>query len=281
MIVVLGATGTTGGEVARQLIAAGERPRIVARTPSRARGFTHAADVVGGDLDDPGSLRRAFEGCERMYLVSAGGDLATQERNAIDAARAAGVRHVVKLSVYGADAPRFSFARWHGESEEYLMDSGLAWTMLRPVNFTTNSLGWADTIRADGVIYQPTGTGRWAAIDPADIGRVALSALTEGGHEGQAYTLTGPEAMDGAGYAAVLSDVLDRPVRFVDVPPEAAREAMLSGGMPADYVDAILELLAAMKAGEVDAVTDTVQRVTGRPPARFADWVERNRDAFR
>ena len=75
--------------------------------------------------------------------------------------------------------------------------------------------------------------------------------------------------------------MLDRPVRFVDVPPEAAREAMLSGGMPADYVDAILELLAAMKAGEVDAVTDTVQRVTGRPPARFADWVERNRDAFR
>ena len=281
MILVLGATGTTGGEVARQLIAAGQRPRLLVRSPEKAAEFAGAAELVRGDLDDRESLRAATEGVERLYLVSTGLDLVRLEANAVDAAKAAGVRHVVKLSVHGADAPQITFARLHHESEEHLRASGLAWTMLRPGSFMSNALGWAPTIKAQGQFSQPTGTGRWAAIDPADIGAVAVRALTEGGHEGQGYPMTGPEAMDAAGYAAVLAEVLGRPVAFVDVPAEAARQQMVAGGMPEGYADALLDLLAATRAGRVDGVEPGVEQVLGRPATAFRDWARRNAPAFR
>ncbi len=280
MILVLGATGNTGGEAARQLIAAGERPRLLVRTPEKAREFEGKAEIVQGDLDDPASLAAAMRGIEKLYLVGTGTNGAELERNAIDAAKAAGVRHVVKLSVIGADDPQITFARWHAEAERHLMASGLAWTMLRPGNFMANSLGWAETIRSQGVFYQPTGQGQWAAIDPVDIGAVAVRALTTPGHEGQSYSLTGPESFSAAGYAAVLARVLGRPVQFVDVPPDAAKAGMLESGMPAGYADALLDLLAAMKAGHTDGITNTVEQVTGRKPGTFEAWARRNAAAF-
>jgi uncharacterized protein YbjT (DUF2867 family) len=222
-----------------------------------------------------------MRGVEAMYLVSSGVRGRTQEIEAIDAAKRAGVRHVVKLSVIGADAPFFTFARWHAEVESHLKGSGLAWTMLRPVNFTTNSLQWADSIRSSGAFYQPTGNGRWAAIDPADIGAVAVRALTGTGHEGQSYTLTGPEALSAADYAQRISAAIGKPVTFVDVPPEAAHDQLLKSGMPSEYVDALLDLLAAMKAGKLDTVADGVERGAGRKPSSFDDWIRRNAAAFR
>jgi uncharacterized protein YbjT (DUF2867 family) len=280
MILVLGATGTTGGEVARQLIAAGQRPRLLVRNPQKAREFQGKAEVVQGDLDRPDSLTAAMKGIERLYLVSAGSEIATLEGNAIDAAKRAGVRHVVKLSVIGAENPVLTFSKWHAKSEKRLMDSGLKWTMLRPGNFMTNSLAWAETIKTQGAFYQPTGDGRWAAIDPVDIAAVAVKALTGTGHESKGYTLTGPESLNGAGYAAKLSSVLGKPVKFVDVPPEAARDVMLKSGMPPVYVDALLDLLAFMKAGKADLVTDTVEKVTERKAGTFEAWVRRNIAAF-
>ena len=281
MILVLGATGNIGGEVARQLIAAGERPRLLVRNLDKARAFADTADLVRGDLDDVSSLRAAMHGVDKVFMISTGTNAVALEGNVVDAAVAEGVKHVVKLSVISAEAPAITFARWHSAAEQKLKASGLAWTMLRPGNFMTNALGWAPTIKADGNIYQPTGTGTWAAIDPADIGAVAVRALTSAGHEGKEYTLTGPEALDGAGYAAILTRVLGKPVTFVDVPPDAAKQAMLGSGMPADYVDALLDLLAAMKAGYTGAVTDTVTQVLGRPAKTFESWAKEHAGAFR
>lgn len=281
MILILGATGTTGREVARQLIALGQRPRLLVRDPAKAREFEGKAEIVAGDLDRPDGLAAPFAGVDKVYLVSAGLEGPTLESNAIGAAVRAGVRHVVKLSVVTADRPELTFAKWHARSEDALRASGLAFTMLRPGNFMSNSLGWSGTIKTDGAVYQPTGTGKWAAIDPADIGAVAAKVLTTPGHEGKAYTLTGPQSLDGAGYAAILSKVLDKPVRFVDVPPEAARAAMSNAGVPAAYVDALLDLLAVMKAGYTDIVTDGVERVLGRPAGSFEDWARRHADFFR
>ena len=280
MILVLGATGNTGSEVARQLVAAGHRPRLLVRSPDKAAAFATRAEIAVGDLSAPASLAAAMDGVEKLYLVSTGADLAALEGNAIDAAKRAGVRHVVKLSVLGADGPGIEFARWHAAAERHLVDSGLAWTMLRSGNFATNALGWAETVRADGVFYQPTGAGRWAAIDPADIGAVAVHALTTPGHEGKSYPLTGPESLDAAGYAATLATVLGRPVRFVDVPPAAAGEGMRQSGIPPVYADALLDLLAAMKAGRLDVVTTTIPDLLGRPAASFEAWARRNAAAF-
>ncbi|GAC1649636.1 MAG: SDR family oxidoreductase [Gemmatimonadaceae bacterium] len=281
VILVLGATGTTGGEVARALIGAGERPRLLVRSREKARAFEKQAQIVTGDLADIGSLRAAMTGIDRLYLVSTGAELVKLERNAVDAAVKAGVRHIVKLSVIGADDPSITFARWHQAAEESVMRSGLAWTMLRPGSFMTNALGWVPTIKTQSAFFQPTGIGRWAAIDPGDIAAVALRALTTSGHEGKAYTLTGPESMDAAGYAAILARTLGKPVSFVDVPPEAAKKGMVASGMPPAYVEALLDLLAAMKAGMTDLVTPTVKRLLGREPTTFADWSRRHVAAFR
>ena len=280
MILVLGATGTTGGEVARQLIATGHKPRVLVHDPAKAREYQGKAEIVRVDLARPDSLGPAMKGAEKLYLVSTGADGPALEANAIEAARKAGVRHVVKLSAMGADNPVMTFGRWHAQSEERLRKSGLQWTMLRPVNFMTNALGWAATIKSEGAFYQPTGDGRWAAVDPADIGALAVKALATPGHEGKIYTLTGPESLSASQYAATLSSVLGKPVRFVDVPPEAARGSMLKA-MPALYVDALMELMAAMKAGKVDRVTDDVQKVTGRRAGTFEAWARRNIAAFR
>ena len=143
-----------------------------------------------------------MRGVEKVFVVAVGLNQVELEANVVDAAKRAGVTHVVKLSVIGAESPQIEFARWHARAEQKLMASGLAWTMVRPGNFMTNSLGWADTIEAQGAFYQPTGTGRWASIDPADIGAVAVAALTQPGHEGKAYTITGSDPMDGAGRTA-------------------------------------------------------------------------------
>jgi uncharacterized protein YbjT (DUF2867 family) len=281
MILVLGATGTTGGEVARQLIAAGHKPRLLLRTPSKGRQFEGKADLVEGDLDRPESLPRAFEGVEKLFLVSAGLNGPELEGNAIAQAAKSGVEHVVKLSVITAEQPRVTFAKWHAASEKRLRDSGLAWTMLRPGNFMTNSFMWADTIRSQGAFYQPSGTGKWASIDPVDIGAVAVKALTSPGYAGKSFTLTGPESLDGAGYARLFSTVLGKPISFVDVPPEAARDGLLKSGMPAGYVDAILELMAKMKDGSLDLVTNGVEQALGRPPGSFEAWARRNAAAFK
>jgi len=281
MILVLGATGTTGGEVARQLIQAGQKPRLLVRDRSKARSYEGKAEIVEGDIERPDTLPSVIKGVEKLYLVVVPTSPVEIESNVIDAAKKAGVKHVVKLSVIGADRPFESVSEWHSAAERKLRESGLAWTMLRPQHFMSNSLGWAETIRSQGAFYLPTGEGRWAAVDPADIGAAAVKALTEPGQEGKAYTLTGPEPLSAAQYAAKLSSAIGKPVKFVDVPPEAAREGMMKSGMPAPLVDALLGILAATKTGKYDTVTDGVLKATGRRPRTFDDWARRNAAAFR
>ena len=281
MILVFGSTGTVGGEVARQLIAAGEKPRLLVRSKAKAKAFEGKAEIVEGDLDRPETLAPAMSGVDKVFLVVTGTNGPELEIKAIDAAKKAGVKHIVKLSVIGADQPGLTLAKWHAQGEKHLVESGLAWTMIRPGNFNTNTLGWASTIKAQGAFYQPTAEGKWASIDPADIAAVAVKALTTPGHEKKAYTLTGPESLSAAQYASKLESAIGKPVKFVDVPPAAAEDAMSKMGMPKAYVDALLELMAAMKAGKADVVTEDVQKVLGRKATSFDDWAKKNAAAFK
>jgi uncharacterized protein YbjT (DUF2867 family) len=281
MILVLGATGTTGGEVARQLIAADVRPRLLVRNRAKAAEFEGNAEIVEGELENASALESALAGVERVYLVASSLNGFDLEKKVIDAAKTAGVRHIVKLSAIGADHPVLTVSQWHGQVEKHLMDSGLAWTMLRPGNFMANAiLFWADTIKTQSAFYQPTADGRWASIAPEDVAAVAVLALTTPGHEGQGYTLTGDKAMNGDEYAAVLSEVLGKPIKFVDVPPDVAQQAMVMNGMPPEYAEAVMDLMGAMRAGRGDIVTDTFEQVTGRKPISFADWVRKHIAAF-
>lgn len=280
-ILVTGATGTIGGEVTRQLIAAGVRPRILVRDPAKAKAFEGKADIAQGDFTDAASLDRALKGVEKLFLAYSGPNQTEVESKVVDAAKQAGVKHVVKLSVFGADTGALTFARWHRPVEQRLEQSGMQWTHLRPLNFMTNTFGFIETIKSQGAFYAPTGEGKTSFIDPEDIAAVAVKALTQPGHEGKAYLLTGPEALSGADQAAHLSKALGKPVKFVDVPPDAARQSLSNLPLPPGTLDALLDLMSGMKRGLASEVTPTVEQVLGRKPRTFADWCQRNAAAFR
>lgn len=281
MILVTGATGTVGTEVVRQLIAAGHRPRLFVRDPARVSGLADRAEIATGDLDDAASVASALAGIDALFLLSAGLEGPRQERQIIDLVGRAGVKHVVKLSVMGAEQETITFGRWHRDNEKRLEDSSMAWTFLRPGSFASNALGWADTIRRDGVVYLPVGDGASAVIDPADIGAVAVVALTTPGHHDKAYTLSGPEAISVGQQARIIGEVIGRPVTHIDLPPAAARQAMLDLGLPEAYVDGLSELHAATRAGHTAAVTRTVDELLGRSAGSFERYVRRHANAWR
>jgi len=283
MILVTGATGNIGGEVLKQLLEVGAPVRVLARDPAKAAAKLGAAvTVVRGDLDAPETLGPAFAGVTKAFVLSTGPELARLDGNAIDAARAAGVAHVVTLSVLGAEIePGLQLARWHRESEKKLEASGLAWTFLRPGAFASNALGWIPMIKAQGVVYSPAGEGKSAPIDPRDIAAVAVKALTSPGHEGKAYTLTGPELLSTGEQVAKIGAAIARPLRFVDVPPQAARDGMLKAGMHPLLVDALLELMAAVRTGHGATISPAVATVLGRPARTFDAWVHDHAAAFR
>lgn len=282
MILVTGATGTVGSEVVEQLLAAGQRVRVLARDPAKAAKFGAAVEIAQGDLARSETLPAALEGVEKVFLLATGPELANLEAHVITAAKRASVKHIVKLSAEGAGYdPAIQLGRWHRESEKNLEESGLAWTILRPGSFNTNTLGWARSIQAQGMVYSLTGAGKLTPIDPRDIAAVAVIALTTQGHEGKIYDLTGPEALTTAEQAATISTVIDKPIQVIDAPEAAARSGMLAEGMPREMVEAILELMAHIRAGHGGKLTNTLAEVLGRKPRTFAMWVNDNAAAFR
>ena len=209
---------------------------------------------------------------ELLYLLAPPSPrLAEVEAGAIDAARRAGVRRIVKHSAIDAgSAARSSIARMHATGERVLAASGLDYTILRGSMFMQNFLLFAESIAAAGEIRAPMRNGRCAFIDCVDLAAVAAAVLTEDGHNGRTYVVTGPEALSAADAAARLSAALHRPVRYVDCPPEETRATLRAQGSPVWMVADMLASIETLAAGEVDAVTDVVQRVAGRPPRTFA-----------
>jgi uncharacterized protein YbjT (DUF2867 family) len=238
-------------------------------------------ELVQGDLCDPASLDGAFAGVRRAFVVTAVDQRAGEWlRNALDAAGRAGRPHVVKFSAMGAGTADSVLLRQHGETDEMLKASGLPYTILRPNSFFQNMLWSAGTIRDHGAFYLPMRDGRQSLVDVRDIASVAVKVLTEAGHEGQVYEITGPESLSYADVAATLTRVLGKPVRYFDVPPEAARDSMLKAGMPAWNAGAVTELYGAFTTGDFGYTTDAVRRITGQPPVPFEQWARENAAAF-
>jgi uncharacterized protein YbjT (DUF2867 family) len=225
-----------------------------------------------------------MEGVERVFLNSGPTeDLVELQGNVIAAARRAGVRHVVKLSVFGADLPQAGtvrFMRQHVEVERTLRDSGLAWTMLRPTFFMQNLLGSAATIRQAGAIFMPAGDGRAPYIDTRDIADVAAVTLTQGGHEGRAYELTGPEDLSFHDMAREIGAAIGKDVKYVPVSDDQARQSLLAAGIPAWNVEGLLELMKATRNGWMAGVTGEAERLTGHPARTFAAFAREHVAAF-
>ncbi len=283
MLLVFGATGHIGSELVSLLSSKGVMAVAVTRNPE------HIAPLPGirwarADLSEPASLAPLFADVDGMFLLTANGaDLARLQTNAIEAARRARVRRVVKLSALGAsDHSHSPIARAHHEAEAALIASGLPWTILRPHVFMQNLLDQAATIAQEGRFYAASGDGKIPFIDARDIAAVAAAALTQEGHEGEKYVLTGPEALSYYDVAGILSDVLGHRVEYVADSLEAARERMIRTGAPSWSVEGALALAAYQRASGPTAVAhDTVQRILGRPPRSFADFARDHAAAFR
>lgn len=278
-ILVTGATGTIGSQVVSALKGRGDvTVRAAVRSAAKAEAL-RGGNVTPVDFEftQPELMKKAVQGVEALFLVTPFSpdqvDLAVR---LVDLARMAGARHVVKLSALGADGlPGIQLGRGHRIVERYIQGSGLKYTFLRPNNFMENFINFYGP-GPDGNIYLPWGQSACSFIAGEDIAAVAAAALTSSGHDNQAYELTGPEAFTIAQVASVLGEVTGRKMSYVDVPESAASKGMLDAGMTSWQVDAMMELHALVKAGGTNAVTDSVQKVTGRAPKSFSQFARQH-----
>ena len=272
MILVTGAGGTVGSEVVNQLQPTGAQFRAAYHSQSKADAArAKGIDAVLIDYDKPETLDAALQGIDKLFLLSSSNP--SQELKAIDAAKRAGVKHIVKLSVIGAEEEAFSFAKGHRAAEKAIEASGIAWTFLRPNGFMDNMHNYmGDTIRKQNAFYSSTGEAKIAHIDVRDIAAVAVKALTEPGHEGKSYTLTGPEAVTYGEIASKISAATGRTINYVNVSDADIKSGMTGSGAPEAYADAFLDLLRWYRTGDAARVSNEVKRITGRDPIAFEQY---------
>ena len=282
MITVFGATGTTGAPLVDTLLAKGATVRAVTSDLSKLDALkAKGCEAVVADFTDPAALARACDGAEKIYLVTpAHLNMRQWKANVIEAAKAAGVRHIVLATGLGASPKAgLTFGKWHSETQELLKQSGLDWTFVQPTYFMQNLLWQAGNIAKDAVYYDDLG-GPVAWIDARDIADVAAEALTAPGYEGKGLGLTGPEALVGEDIAALLFEVTGRTVTCAPLSAEDARAGMVAGGMQDEVAGAMVELASIAPRGYLAGIETTVSEVVERPARRFADFIAENRNAF-
>ncbi len=271
VILVTGANGTTGREITRQLVAAGRPVRILLRHPDNTAGLpTSGFETALGSFEDVASLDRAMRGIEALYLISfEHPDQLALQANVIEAARRAGVGMIARLSASSANPDSADpLVANHGKGDRQLAQSGLGHVLIRPQWFNQNFL----TYCPGGVIRLPAGEARLPFVDVRDIAAVTIKALTEPGHNGKAYVLTGPEALSHREVAAILSEATDRRFVFEDMAPEDYRRQLIDGGASEFYADLIVNLFALMRRRGTAPVSNDIRQVLGRPAIAFRQF---------
>jgi uncharacterized protein YbjT (DUF2867 family) len=282
LILATGATGTVGSEVVRQLLELGERVRVLTRDPEKAEKFGKSVEVIKGDLAKLETLAPAFAGVGKVFVLSNYPSVAVFEGNAYLAAKAAGVKHIVKLSGRHANADFFSgtaVAKGHTESEQRLQSLGIPWTILRPGSFASNFLMWFD--RENSAIFLPMGEGKDSFIDPRDIAACAVKLLTTPGHDGRIYEITGNEHLSFSEWAEKLSAAVGKTVSYQNIPEDTLRQGLLSMGIPEPTAESFITFFAGVRNGKIFPPTSAVAGLLGRPPRLFDEWARDNSAAFR
>jgi uncharacterized protein YbjT (DUF2867 family) len=272
MILVTGSPGNIGTPLAQQLLEQGRKIRLMIRNPKKedqvvADLRSRGAEVVQGDFSDPASLPPCFTGVESAFLlVPVAQETAEWKNSFIRAAEESGVERIVNLSVSGASSSSpVALFRWHWEAEQTLESSGIAWTHLQPTDLARfNIRSILPTVQAQGAFYSTVGQGRVALVDEEDVAEVAATALTEAGHQGKKYVLTGPKAVSYPEMAEALASKLGKPVKYIDIDPAQAKQAMIGAGMPDWVADFINELRELEKSGGASGPTQDIQKLLGR-----------------
>lgn len=283
-ILITGATSAISAQIVHELLAEGYAVRALVRNPEKAEDIRQAgAEIVVGDLEKPETLDAAFRGVEKAFILTPPSDRApAQFSNALWAAKQAGVKHVMRLSAFGAghDAPTIN-GRHHALSDSELMASGLAWTIIRPHFFMQNLMMAADGVKAKGKLYFALGEGRMGIIDTRDIGHFVAQLLTTSDREGKIYTITGPESVSMHDVAADLSSVLNREIRYQPVMTELALAELKSKGLDTYTLNVLRDYFVEYSRNWGDIVTEDYKNVTGAEPRPLNDFIRDHADAFR
>jgi uncharacterized protein YbjT (DUF2867 family) len=251
---------------------------MLVHTPSKAEGLGDEVELVIGDLDRPERIKDAFAGVRALYLIST----AKQVDAVIEVAKRAGVEHIVRQSTLEAGFdPPIGPGQWHREAEQTIEHSGLAYTHLRPTMMMVNTLSWwAPNIVAREVVFFPGGEGRLSPVDPRDIASVAAAVLTQAGHEGKAYEVTGPQLLSFGDMVATISRTIGKDLRYIDVPEAEAGGQMVKFGMQPEVVAGILETMAGVRADKFAYITDTLELLTSAPGRTWKSWCHEHKKAF-
>lgn len=276
-VLVTGATGNVGRLVVDELLGTGVEIRALTNNPGNAN-LPGGVEIAEGFIGKPETVRDALVGVDRLYLAPH----PKTAQAVVDLAVQAGVRRIVDLSSSGADdEAQGDPASWWFYAVERAVESapGVEWTHLRPGEFMLNALGWADSIRAEGVVRAAYGAASYAPLDLVDIAAVAAKTLLEDGHHGQKYAMTGPESLSKIEKVRIIGEVLGREIRFVEISHAEARAQMLAQGY-GEAADWLLDGDAQM-IGQPQPVLPTVPNLLGRPSRTFAEWTRAHADAFR
>ena len=283
MILVTGASGTAGKAVLAEIARSGVKHRAMYRSKTEAAKAPAGTETAIADFADKESLAAALRGVESVYLVcSPVRELMQLEANAIDACANAGVRRIVLNSALGAGDYDKSFPSWHRQVENKLNATKIARCILRPNSFTQNVVTYiAPSIREQGAFYGAMGNARTSYVDVRDIAVVAAKALRGGAHDGKVYELNGPEALSYSEIAEKISRQTGIAARYVDIPAEAQRKAMLEQGMPEWQVTALLELQEYYTGGQGGSLDGMLEELLERPPITMDQFLKEFAAEFR
>lgn len=280
MILITGASGNVGSEVLKQAAAAKLKIRAAYLSADKAKRAPAGVETVLMDYAKPDTIRAALEGVEKVFLVGPPApNVAEREAGFVNEANQSGVRHLVKLSALGGR--KAIFPGLHRNSEEKIEASGIPYTFLRPNGFMQNFVNYnAGTIKTQNAFYGAQGDGAVSHVDIRDIAAVAIKVLSSSGHEGRAYSLTGPEALTNSQVAEKLSRALGRTIRYVDLSPDELKKSLLSAGVPEWAANALLDLQRFYREGGASQVYPEVEQLAGRKPTSFDDFARDYRLAF-
>lgn len=269
MILFTGLTGAVGTEIIKLLSEYGIRARGLARNPDKAEGVRQAGvEVVPGGLEDEDAVSAALQDCDRAFLLMANSRQQLElEKSFVDAAVNAGIGHIVKMSANGADSnSKALLKRYHGDSEQYIRESGLRYTLVRPNFFMQNMLHVAGSIVEQDKFFMPMRDGQVGIIDVRDVAHFVLTVLTGSGHDGKTYEITGPELLSFHDIASQLSEVMGREISYIDQPAPEFRSSLLQW-VPDDwYVETVSELFELIAQGSGAILNNEYTRVTGKAP---------------
>lgn len=283
-ILVTGATGTIGSFVCDQLKEVNADFTALVRNDEKAKSLNEKGiKTIIGDFSDIASLENAIEGIDKVFLLSVTSpDSPKLQGNLVRVAKEKGVKHIVKLSARGADLEsKIGIARYHALTEKDIQDSGIAYTFLQPHSFMQNLVFDAESIKSQNAIFAPMGDGKIGIVDARDIAAVAVKALTENGHEGKTYVLTGAKALSFHDISNAFTFFLGRDIKYIPVSAEDAHQGMLDAGMPEWLANDLTALNKIFAAGQGSEISNDIEKVTGRRAGLLKEYLNDYIDLYK